>query len=358
MIDRLSTPCLLVDLDVLERNITGWQAAVAGQGVRFRPHVKTHKTLEIARMQRAAGACGITVAKVAEAEVYVDAGFDDVVVAYPVVGEDKWRRLAELATRARIGVNVESEPAAAGLSRAAADRTVELDVFIDIDSGLGRCGLPADRPQLAQRLADVIAELPGLRLRGVTSYRGVGFPDAPEPTVAGRDEGLLAVSAAVALGLTEVAVGSTPTGRAAAAVDGVTEVRAGTYVFNDLMQQGLGAAGQDDLALSILATVVSCNRGGRLTVDAGSKTFSGDAVLADDAGLRMIARSVDGLVVIDGLTEEHGVGRTERPVEVGERIAFVPAHVCTTVNLSDELHAVRAGAVEAVWQVAARGKRT
>jgi D-serine deaminase-like pyridoxal phosphate-dependent protein len=357
MIDRLSTPCLVVDLDVLERNITGWQAAVAGHGPRFRPHVKTHKTLEIARMQLAAGGCGITVAKVAEAEVYVDAGFDDVVVAYPVVGEDKWRRLAGLATRARIGVNVESEPAAAGLSRAAADRSVELDVFIDIDSGLGRCGLPADRPQLAQRLAEVIAALPGLRLRGVTSYRGIGFPAAGEPAAAGRDEGLLAVSAAAGLGLSEVAVGSTPTGRAAAAVDGVTEVRAGTYVFNDLMQLGCGAATQDDLALTIVATVVSCNRQGRLTVDAGSKTFSGDAVLADDGG-RMIARSVDGLVVIDGLTEEHGVGRTARPAQVGERIAFVPAHVCTTVNLSDELHAVRAGVVEAVWPVAARGKRT
>jgi D-serine deaminase-like pyridoxal phosphate-dependent protein len=355
--DRLSTPCLVVDLDVLERNVTGWQAAVAGHGVRFRPHAKTHKTLEIARMQLAAGACGITVAKVAEAEVYVDAGFDDVVVAYPVVGEDKWRRLAELATRARIGINVESQPAAVGLSRAAADRSVELDVFIDIDSGLGRCGVPADRPQLAQRLAGMVAALPGLRLRGVTSYRGLVFPGAGEADAAGRDEGLLAVAAAAGLGLSEVAVGSTPTGRAAAAVDGVTEVRAGTYVFNDLMQLEFGAAGPDDLALSILATVVSCNREGRVTVDAGSKTFSGDAVMADAAG-RMIARSVDGQVVIDGLTEEHGVGRTARTVEVGERIAFVPAHVCTTVNLSDQLHAVRSGVVEAVWPVAARGRRT
>jgi D-serine deaminase-like pyridoxal phosphate-dependent protein len=152
-------------------------------------------------------------------------------------------------------------------------------------------------------------------------------------------------------------VGSTPTGRAAAEVPGVTEVRAGTYVFNDLMQTGLGAAAREDCALSILTTVVSAQRPGRVTVDGGSKTFSGDAVLSE-AGGRMVARSADGAIVIDGLTEEHGVGRAERPVRVGERIAFTPAHVCTTVNLSDELVVVRDGAVQAVWPVAARGRRT
>jgi D-serine deaminase-like pyridoxal phosphate-dependent protein len=136
----------------------------------------------------------------------------------------------------------------------------------------------------------------------------------------------------------------------------VTEVRAGTYVFNDLMQLGNGSAQPQDVALSILTTVVSSNREGRVTVDGGSKTFSGDVVL-DDGG-RMVARSVDGSIVLDGLTEEHGVGRTSRPVAVGERIAFHPAHVCTTVNLSGQLFAVRDGRVEAVWPVAARGLRT
>jgi D-serine deaminase-like pyridoxal phosphate-dependent protein len=122
------------------------------------------------------------------------------------------------------------------------------------------------------------------------------------------------------------------------------------------MQLGNGSAQPQDVALSILTTVVSSNREGRVTVDGGSKTFSGDVVL-DDGG-RMVARSVDGSIVLDGLTEEHGVGRTSRPVAVGERIAFHPAHVCTTVNLSDQLFAVRDGRVEAVWPVAARGLRT
>jgi D-serine deaminase-like pyridoxal phosphate-dependent protein len=356
-IDRLSTPCLLVDLDRLERNVAGWQEAVSAAGPRFCPHVKTHKTLEIARMQLAAGACGITVAKVAEAEVYVDAGFEDIVVAYPVVGQDKWRRLAGLARRAQIGVNVESDAAAEGLSAAAAAAGVELDVSIDLDSGLGRCGLPVRDPRPARRLAELVERLPGLTLRGVTSYRGLGFAGAGEPAAAGREEAELAAAAARSLGLAEVSVGSTPTGRAAASVAGVTEVRAGTYVFNDLMQLANGSAGEHDLALSILTTVVSTNRAGRVTVDAGSKTFSGDAVLDGDRG-RMLARSGDRRIVIDGLTEEHGVGRSERPVRVGERIAFHPVHVCTTVNLSDELYAVRGDTVEAVWPVAARGRRT
>ncbi len=137
----------------------------------------------------------------------------------------------------------------------------------------------------------------------------------------------------------------------------MTEVRAGTYVFNDLMQLRWGSAGEPDLALSILATVVSTNRGGRLTVDAGSKTFSGDVVLSDEQG-RVVARSIEGDVVLDGLTEEHGVGRCSRQVAVGDRLRFVPVHVCTTVNLSDQLYAVRGDQVEAVWPVAARGLRT
>jgi D-serine deaminase-like pyridoxal phosphate-dependent protein len=355
--DELQTPCLVVDLDRLERNLHSWQEAVTAHGARFRPHIKTHKTLEIARMQLAAGAAGITTAKVSEAELYVDAGFDDVVVAYPVVAEQACARLARLAARARIGVNVENHVAAQRLSSTAVAAGAELGVFVDLDTGLGRCGVPACAPGMVDALADQVRELPGLRLRGVTSYRGISYAGGDgDAAVSGREEGETVVAAARRLGLDEAAGGSTPTGRAVAAVPGVTEVRAGTYVFNDLMQLGNGSAQPQEMALSILTTVVSSNREGRVTVDGGSKTFSGDVAL-DDGG-RMVARSVDGSIVLDGLTEEHGVGRTSRPAAVGERIAFHPAHVCTTVNLSDQLFAVRDGRVEAVWPVAARGLRT
>jgi D-serine deaminase-like pyridoxal phosphate-dependent protein len=217
--------------------------------------------------------------------------------------------------------------------------------------------VPAGDPEQVDALADLVRVLPGLRLRGITSYRGISYAGGDgDAAASGRQEGEMVAAAAQRLGLAEAAAGSTPTGRAVAAVPGVTEVRAGTYVFNDLMQLGNGSAQPQDVALSILTTVVSSNRERRVTVDGGSKTFSGDVVL-DDRG-RMVARSVDGSIVLDGLTEEHGVGRTSRPVAVGERIAFHPAHVCTTVNLSDQLFAVRDGRVEAVWPVAARGLRT
>jgi len=356
--DDLQTPCLVVDLDCLERNLRSWQDAVAANGVRFRPHIKTHKTLEIARMQVATGAAGITTAKVSEAELYVDAGFEDVVVAYPVVAEQACARLARLAARARVGVNVENHAAARRLSSAAVAEGAELGVFVDLDTGLGRCGVPAGDPALVDALADRVRELPGLRLRGITSYRSIGYAGGDgDATASGREEGETVVAAARRLGLDEAAAGSTPTGRAVAAVPGVTEVRAGTYVFNDLMQQAAGAAGEDDLALTVQATVVSVNRPGRVTVDAGSKTLSGDATVALAEG-RAYARSDDGAIVIDGLTEEHGVGTAARRAELGTRVALVPAHVCTCVNLSDELVCHRGGEVQAVWPVVARGKRT
>jgi D-serine deaminase-like pyridoxal phosphate-dependent protein len=356
-LDELPTPALIVDLDVVERNVRRWQAQATAHGARFRPHAKTHKTIELGRMQVAAGACGITVAKVSEAEVYVAAGFDDVVVAYPVVAPDAAQRLAALAARARIGVNVENPLAAEVLSRAAVAAGAEVDVHLDLDTGLGRCGVPVEDVPGVRALAEAVDALPGLRLRGVTTYRGASYPGAADRATAGREEAELAVSVARTLGLSEVAAGSTPSGRAVAAAPGVTEVRAGTYVFNDLMQLRWGSADPADCALTILTTVVSAQRDGRVTVDGGSKTFSGDAAMRD--GERPVyARSVDGSIAVDGLTEEHGVAAAERAVQVGERIPFIPAHVCTTVNLSDQLVGLRGGRVEAIWPVAARGRRT
>jgi D-serine deaminase-like pyridoxal phosphate-dependent protein len=356
-IDELSTPVLLVDLDVLEQNVRRWQELASAGGARFRPHVKTHKTVEVARLQLGAGACGITAAKVSEAEVYVAAGFDDVIVAYPVVAQDAARRLAALATQARIGVNVENAVAAQTLSGAAVAAGAEIDVYLDLDTGLGRCGVPVEDTEAIAALAGAVGELPGLRLLGVTTYRGAAFAGAGDPDAAGREEAELAVGAAHRLGLREAAAGSTPSGAAVATAEGITEVRAGTYVFNDLMQLRWGVARPEDCALTILTTVVSAQRSGRVTVDGGSKTFSGDAGLRD-GDMQSYARSIDGAIVIDGLTEEHGVGSSARSVRVGERIAFVPAHVCTTVNLSDQLVAVRGDRVESIWPVAARGRRT
>jgi D-serine deaminase-like pyridoxal phosphate-dependent protein len=363
-IDELDTPVQVVDLDKLEKNIRAMQDAVSMAGCRLRPHVKTHKIPEIARMQLAAGGHGIAVAKVAEAAVFANAGFTDIAVAYPVVGPEKWRRLADLAGRCRITVNVDSEFAARGLSAAASTAGTTILVQVDIDSGFYRCGV---QPDAAEALCRFVMTLPGLELDGITTHRSAFFPEHGGRPVAelGREEGELMVSLAAQLRaagvpIREVSCGSTPTAAAAAAVPGVTEVRAGTYVFGDLIMAGVGAMARDDISLTIVSTVQSRPHPGRATLDGGMKTFMGEAFPSPPRFLKGFGEAVDLPIYLEGLTEEHGLAALPPDVQpaVGERIAFYPNHVCTTVNLSNEVVGVRNGRVEVVWPVAARGART
>jgi D-serine deaminase-like pyridoxal phosphate-dependent protein len=360
-VGALDTPALLVDLDRLERNIARWQDAADAAGVRLRPHIKTHKSLELAALQRDAGAHGIAVAKVGEAEVFARGGFDDIAIAYPVVGDTKCRRVAELATIARITVNVDSAVAAEALSAAAAAAGATVHVQIDLDSGFGRCGVPMDDEAAIEALARRIAGLPGLELDGVTTHRGLFFAGADRMTAAeaGREEGEIVAAAARRLGLEQATAGGSLSGMGVMAAAGVTEVRAGTYVFNDLMQVALGAVGKDDLALTVLATVVSVTGPDTATIDCGSKTFAGDTGVVGGAGLalRGLAECVERDAVVERMTEEHGLVRSfDGPLAVGDRLSFVPVHACTCVNLSERLNAVRGGEVVDVWPVDARGR--
>ena len=364
-IHNLDTPATLIDLDRMETNIREWQAAMNKCGVQFRPHIKTHKIPEVAQMQVKAGARGIVCAKVSEAEPFADAGIEDICIAYPVVGGVKWQRLAELATRVRrITVNCDSEGAARGLSAAAARTGATIHIHIDIDSGLHRGGIGADDAAGVERLARAIQALPGLKLAGITTYRSGAFPGAPPVREAGRHEGCLLVEVAerlrsAGIDVTEVAAGSTPTGKWVAEVPGITEVRAGNYVFNDLMQLNNGIAEESQLALSVLCTVVS-RTGDRVTIDGGSKTFSGDAggVGAGRAIPAAIARAVDRRISIERFNEEHGMGRAEEEVKLGEKVRFYPYHACTCANLCDEIVGFRGERVETTWRVQARGLRT
>jgi D-serine deaminase-like pyridoxal phosphate-dependent protein len=365
-VSLLDTPALLVDLDRLERNIARRQEAADAAGVRLRPHIKTHKSVVLAGLQRDAGAYGIAVAKVGEAEVFAHAGFEDIAIAYPVIGAAKWRRVADLAATTRMTVNVDSAIAAEGLSAAAAGAGVTISVQIDVDSGFGRCGVPIDDPGAIEALARLILDLPGLHFDGLTTHRGLFFTGAAELTrhEAGRLEGALLVAAAERLRargieVEQVTAGGSLTGAGVEVVPGITEVRAGTYVFNDLMQVALGAASADDLALTVLATVVSATGPDTATVDCGSKTFAGDSGVVGGAGLalRGLGEAVERDVVVERMTEEHGLVRSfDGPVTVGERLTFVPVHACTCVNLADRLYAVRDGEVAHVWTVDARGR--
>lgn len=367
-IDLLETPCLLVELDRLDANIRQWQEVADASSMRLRPHIKTHKIPEVARMQVDAGACGIAVAKVAEAEVFVQHGFRDVVIAYPIFGASKWARAAALARVAKIAVNVDNLEALRGLSEAATAQDVSVGIQVEIDTGFHRCGFPIDDFGAIEEASRLAQALPGLEFEGVTTHRGYFFEGASGMSIdeAGEREGALLVGVAdqlrdADLEVREVTAGGTITGRGVARVEGVTEIRAGTYVFNDLMQLGFGSASLDDLALSVLATVVSAHHPPMATIDAGSKTFSSDrgVIGADNADGTPIARAVGREMSVERLTEEHGMVRSsEGALQVGERLAFFPMHACTSVNLADELYGVRDGVVEHVWPVLGRGKRT
>lgn len=359
----LDTPALVVDLDRMERNIQNMQAIADAAGVKLRPHVKTHKVPEIARMQLAAGAAGITVAKVAEAEVMAEHGLSDIFVAYPVVGEQKWQRAAQLARRITLCIGCDSAEALRGLSAAAAAAGATVRVRVEINSGLNRSGVDL---QKARALCSLAVTLPGLELDGIFTFRGPRFAAAGNRSLAqlGREEGELMVGAATALRaegipIREVSVGSTPTGPYAAQVKGVTEIRPGTYVFHDNMQIKNGSATAEDVALNIWCTIVSRPAPDVATVDGGSKTFCGDVVPASmdlqgygtDAGFTMFIKS---------MSEEHGVLQLSPGADprIGEKLPFIPNHVCTSVNLSDELIGARNGRIEQVWPILARGKRT
>ena len=357
-IDALPTPAVVVDLDVLERNVARMQERAGRSGVKLRPHAKTHKSPEVARLQRAAGASGLTLAKTSEAEVFADLGFDDIFLAYPIVGDDKARRLLRLSDRVRLSVGVDSLDGARSLGGAFARAGRRLSVRLEIDPGFHRSGvLPEDTLALARAVSDV----PGLELTGIFTHAGQGYaaPTPEEVARVGAEEARLAVETAEALRaaglpIAEVSVGSTPTAMAAMSGAGVTEGRPGTYVFNDRSQVALGSAAPEDCALTVLATVVSAPAADRAVLDAGSKTLSSDASRPTADGFGIV---VGRQTRIARVSEEHGVlavAPGER-FRVGERVRVLPNHACAVVNLHDALVAVRGGRVEGRLAVAARG---
>jgi D-serine deaminase-like pyridoxal phosphate-dependent protein len=361
MLAELETPVAVVDLDVVERNVARIAALARDAGVRVRPHVKTHKTVEIARLQMAAGAAGLCLAKVGEAEVFAGAGFDDLFVAYPVVGQDKARRLLDLAERVRLTVGVDSVEGATGLAEAFAAAGRTLDVRLKIDVGFHRVGV---LPEHAVALAERVAGLRALRLKGVFTHAGHAYGQGTPDGVAGvgREEGRLLVETAdrlraAGMPVDDISVGSTPTARHAVHVDGVTEVRPGNYVFHDASQVELGTCTLADCALTIEATVVSVPAPDRAVVDAGSKTLSSDPLRPREGGFGRVLGRQSRLA---RLSEEHGVVAVApgESFRVGERVRLLPNHACVVANLHDRLVGLRGEQVEAELRVVARGRVT
>lgn len=359
-IHDLDTPAVLVDLDVVERNIARMAAWARDAGVALRPHAKTHKCERIARLQIAAGARGLCVAKVGEAEVFADHGFEDLFVAYPVVGEEKARRLLALSARARLSAGVDSVAGAASLSRVFAAAGSRLDVLIKVDVGFHRVGVP---PEGAEALARAVTDLPGVRLKGLFTHAGQGYlaPTPDEIAEVGRHEGEVMSALAERMEASGIEVhwvsaGSTPTARHAMAGPGVDECRPGNYVFHDASQVSLGTCAVEDCALTVAASVVSVAQSERrAVVDAGSKTLSSDPLRPRPGGYGWILGTRSRL---SRLSEEHGVIDVAEgdEFEVGGRVRILPNHACVVSNLHDCLHGVRGVRVEETIPVMARGR--
>ncbi len=360
-IDDLDTPAVLIDLDIMERNLARMAQYCRQHGLALRPHTKTHKIPELAHRQIASGARGITVAKLGEAEVMIQAGLTDILIAYPLVGQPKTARLAALAERASLKVSLDSEEAARGISRSARERGVRIGLLVELDVGFRRCGV--ERAEEAVSLARCIQDLPNVDFCGLMFYPGHFM--VPEPQ---RRELLQEVNARLhrvyeafdraGLPCEIVSGGSTPTAWISHEFAGVNEIRPGMYIFNDRTMVGLGVARPEDCALSVLVTVVSTSVSGRAIVDGGSKTFSQDRYRAGDGrGFGLVKEDPDA--ELEALSEEHGhlnIARSSRRYRVGERLTIIPNHVCAVLNLHDEVYGVRGDQVEAVWRVAARGR--
>jgi D-serine deaminase-like pyridoxal phosphate-dependent protein len=354
--EELDTPALIVDLDIMERNLRRVAEYCSAHKLRLRPHTKTHKSIFIARQQLASGASGLTVAKTGEAEVMLGAEPRDLLVAFPVIGAAKLRRLAAVAGLTRVTVALDSLVAAQQLCRAAQESGARFGVLVEIDVGLGRVGVP---PGEALGLSRAVAELPGLEWRGITFYPGhIKDQNAEKLAELSGLVGRL-VEEFAAAGMTPeiVSGGSTPALYHSHEIEGLNEIRPGTYVFNDLNTVASGACGLEECAASVLVTVVSRAGRNRMIIDGGSKTFSSDRLSSGGPGHGRLREAPGAL--FHKMNEEHGfvdLAEAERSFEIGEKVRIIPNHICVAVNLHEYVYGVRGGKVEEVWNVEGRGK--
>lgn len=386
-IHDLPTPALLVDLDRLEANLRSMQSRADEQGVALRPHIKTHKSLAIARRQRDLGARGITCAKPSEAAIFVDGGFDDVRIAYPLASEHHFATVGELAKRARISFCIDTLEGARAASHFFSRHGESIDVLLKVDCGYGRVGVPWDDLG-ATALAAATGELPGLHLVGILTHAGHAYHGASPGESARaalervaaeeRDRmldlaGRLRAAGLVSAPSFEISIGSTPTAVVFESVrsdDGlaVTEIRPGNYAFFDLTARGLGACSLEQCALTVLATVVSLHAAGgggqRGAIDAGKKVLTSDQPLGA-GGFGLLLADAQAMLPLDdaelpALSEEHGWLRLPAAarMKVGDRVRLVPNHSCVVASTQDRLYLVRGEEVVETCRVDARGRVT
>lgn len=348
-LDAISTPMPVIDEDRLAANILRAQSYLDRHGKAFRPHIKTHKIPAVARQQLQAGAIGINCQKVSEAEVFADAGFNDILITYNILGAAKLLRLKALNARvAQLTVVADSAVTIAGLA-GVFDAERPLAVLVECDTGGKRCGVQT--PETALMLAEMIVAVPGLVFRGILTYPAPGGAEKVENFI----QQTMARLAAKGIECPVRSSGGSPDFYAAHLVPSATEHRAGTYVYNDRSMLRAGHCTAGDLAMHVLATVVSRPTPGRAVLDCGSKALTSDLLGFSDYGL---IEGYEGAKIIS-LSEEHAVvdlsGCTSGGPEIGDVVRVVPNHTCVVSNLFDKMVFHRNGLVTRVEDVAARG---
>jgi D-serine deaminase-like pyridoxal phosphate-dependent protein len=341
--DQLDTPAVYVDLDAMEGNIRKMQARCREWGVGLRPHTKTHKIAEITRMQLEAGAIGITVAKIGEAEVLPG---DDVLIAYPIMAA-KLPRLRALTANRRVTVIVDSVEGASALPG--------VNTLVEVDVGAGRVGVQT--PEQAVAVARACSDFQGLM------YWPSWLDEAGFTQARGQLDAIIGALESAGFPVSVVSGGSTPGAGKTPLIPRTTEIRPGTYVFNDASQVVNGFATIEHCALRVLVTVVSTAVPGQVVIDGGTKTFSSDGthgatghgLIIDRPGWTLRKMNEEhGYVKIDGPGAGNNGGKA--PAAIGEKLWIIPSHCCSAVNMHDEIAYGRAGKVEGTWRVAARGR--
>jgi D-serine deaminase-like pyridoxal phosphate-dependent protein len=357
---ELETPSAIVDLDRLERNLDAAAAYAKQHDLALRPHVKTHKTAWIAAEQVSRGAAGVTCATPREAEV-MSGVTDDILLAYPPVGKARAERIAGLPRDIRVIVALDSLEALIEIERVAEAAGRSIGVYVEIDMGMHRVGV-ADAGA-ALELAKRVQRSRALYYEGIAFYPGhiresVDSQDASLERLNGTIAAALETLRAGGAEPTVVSGGSTPTLWHTHRLHGVTEMRPGTYVYNDRTTAEIGACKWDDCAFTVLATVVSTAVDGQAVIDAGSKALGREPMRgAAGEGFGNLLEHQE--VIVKGMSEEHGLldlSRTSWKPHVGEMVRVIPNHVCIVVHLNDTMHGVRGDRVERSWAVDARGR--
>lgn len=359
---ELDTPSLLLNLNQVEKNIDDIFTFAKNAGVSVRPHMKTHKSIEIAKRQLNAGAVGITVAKVGEAEVFIRKGITDVLIAYPLIAKQKLERVKQLMDRATITVAVDSKEQAMILNEFFSEEN-RLNVWIKVNSGLNRIGVEPNEEVVT--LAKYIKSLQHLNLTGLFTHAGQSYAatSLEEIKQIGIDEANAIVTSAdlceqAGIYIKHRSVGSTPTFKYAGVVDGITEIRPGNAVFYDMVQVGLGVAKIEQCALKVLTRVVS-TKSNRIVIDAGSKTLALDQGAHGNESIKghgYVEQYPE--LTIERLSEEHGVIplNKESDIKLNEQLTIIPNHACTVANLFDYYVVHHNGKIIDKWKIDARGK--